>query len=247
MKVVTVHHVGTKSVHILTTPNGNSGFADDIMAKNEIKNDMVRYVNDAGLEDYPVSTIEELCNHGWYVCEESEGGEQRLILSAYDPEDTPGCDQLVYNILDFPEVNKEAFFRDEADFDDSGLCDYYDVMENAILALCEKDNKQIPAAERCAAIDTIREELCTEFHGCYPSREDTDEYEDLPCYLSKCKYDCESCPMLVWHCFPQFVPEDDSLESCTKELIRCVKCSQTYEPDENEIKKAIMIVRSCLS
>ena len=93
--------------------------------------------------------------------------------------------------------------------------------------------------DRCAAF--IREDLATEFHGCFPYY-DGDEREF--CYLEKCEYGCEHCPMKdLYAGSGQWNPESDSERDMVVALIRGIKFDDNYEPTESEIETAIKIIK----
>ena len=98
-------------------------------------------------------------------------------------------------------------------------------------------------ADRCAAF--IREDLATEFHGCFPYFGDWDEGEFCYLgYLGGCEYGCENCPMknpLAGS--GQWNPESDGERDMIVALIRGIKFDDNYEPTESEIKTAIDIIR----
>lgn len=85
----------------------------------------------------------------------------------------------------------------------------------------------------------IREDLTSEFNGCYPYFESEDE---APCYLRKCSYGCEYCPMKNCEADYEFNPKSDKIEDMVIALIKAVKANQNYTPTENEISKAIEII-----
>lgn len=137
------------------------------------------------------------------------------------------------------------------DFEDL-ICMSSNEVEYGIRCITERFGVDIIHDDNERFESEIREDLTSEFNGCYPYFESEDEaaeqrwYFDsdgeAPCYLSKCSYGCEYCPMKNCEADYEFNPKSDKIEDMVIALIKAVKANQNYTPTENEISKAIEII-----
>jgi len=123
------------------------------------------------------------------------------------------------------------------DFEDL-ICMSIDEVEYGICCIAQRFGVDIiDGNERF--IGDIREDLTSEFNGCCPYFESEDK---APCYLSKCRYGCEYCPVKNYEADYKYNPKSDKIEDMVIALIKAVKADQSYVPTESEISKAIEII-----
>ena len=67
--VATVSYSLSPEISLLQSKDKTHLFHDPDEAKNTIRQEILRRVNDAGLEDHPVSDLDELRALGWFITE----------------------------------------------------------------------------------------------------------------------------------------------------------------------------------